>query len=118
METVTLQEKKHKKVFDPLGLEGFELTEGLNSILVNLLGCCGRICFKESEKENVNHFIIEAYDQLATEAMSVKKNPDSWGYYDTMEELIEKYRPILRAALNFEEKYPDYVPNKVAVATV
>jgi hypothetical protein len=111
---MTTEKIQHKKVYDPLGLEGFELTEGLNSVLINLMGCCGRICFKEREKENIDDSIIEKYDQLATEAMNIKNDKNSWGYYDTMEELLKKYGLIVRQTLRFEkENYPPYVPNKI-----
>jgi hypothetical protein len=113
-----ITEKKHKKVFDPLGLEGFELTERLNSILINLMGCCGRIWFKETRKKNPDQSIINKYDEISTEARNVRNDPNSWGYYDTMEELIKKYSPIIKAALKFEKETYSYAANKVAVVTV
>jgi hypothetical protein len=113
---MTTNNVKHEKVYDPLGLEWFELTERLNSVLINLMGCCGRIRFKEREKENIDYSIIEKYDALSTEAVNVRNNPESFGYYDTMRELIKKYGAILRESLRFEkEKYPPYVPNKVGI---
>jgi hypothetical protein len=116
METAALQEKKHKKVFDPLGFEGVELTDRLRFIFIHLAGCCGRIWFKETEKRNPDQSIINKYDEISTEARKTRNNSDSWGYYDTMEELIKKYAPILRAAEKFEEEtYPYYEPNEVEI---
>ena len=109
---------KRKFEPDPLGMINFELTERLNSALINVMCCCGRICFKEGKRENPDHSIIEKYDLLATEAVNVRNGHRTFDTYDRMRKLIKKYSLKLRRAERFEEeKYDDYAGNKVGEVT-
>jgi hypothetical protein len=119
METIIEKESinvKNNKDYDPLGFINFELTERLNSILVNLMGCCGRICFKESKKENPDNAVIEKYDAIACEVADVRSSSQSFDLYDTMRSLIKKYASVYKACIKFEkENYLPYVSTKIGV---
>lgn len=78
-------------------LDWYTKTESANSILNGLVALASREKMKESEKANPDQQRIEELLALRKEAIEAVNNNDNFSSLERMDQVIEKYGPILLA---------------------
>jgi hypothetical protein len=76
-------------------LDWYSLTESANSILNGLIALASREHMKELDKANPDQKRIAELVALRDEAMKVNRDSKTFSSLEKMEEVIEKYSPIL-----------------------
>jgi hypothetical protein len=78
-------------------LDWYSLTESANSILNGLVALASRERRNELNKPNPNQDRIEELESLRDEGIKVSRDTDTFSSLEKMEQVIEKYSPILLA---------------------
>jgi len=78
-------------------LDWYSLTESANSILNGLVALASRERRNELNKPNPNQDRIKELESLRDEGIKVSRDSDTFSSLEKMEQVIEKYSPILLA---------------------
>jgi hypothetical protein len=78
-------------------LDWYSLTESANSILNGLVALASRERRNELNKPNPNQDRIKELESLRDEGIKVSRDTDTFSSLEKMEQVIEKYSPILLA---------------------
>ncbi|MFS2189309.1 hypothetical protein ACCC92_21705 [Mucilaginibacter sp. Mucisp84] len=78
-------------------LDWYSRTESANSILNGLVALASRESMKESEKTNPDQQRIDELQTLRKEAIEAVNNNENFSSLERMDQVIEKYGPILLA---------------------
>jgi len=78
-------------------LDWYSRTESANSILNGLVALASRESMKESEKTNPDQKRIDELQTLRKEAIEAVNNNENFSSLERMDQVIEKYGPILLA---------------------
>ena len=78
-------------------LDWYSLTESANSILNGLVALASRERRNELNKPNPNQDRIKELESLRDEGIKVSRDTDAFSSLEKMEQVIEKYSPILLA---------------------
>jgi hypothetical protein len=79
-------------------LDWYRLTESANGILNGLIAYASRERRKELNKANLDPLRVSELTALHDEVLAINNNTQNFKSMDRMEELINKYGPILKAA--------------------
>lgn len=78
-------------------LDWYSLTESANSILNGLVALASRERRNELNKPNPDQGRIKELESLRDEGIKVSRDTDTFSSLEKMEQVIEKYSPILLA---------------------
>ena len=78
-------------------MDWYSRTESANSILNGLIALASRESMKESEKPQPDQQRIDELQALRKEVIEAVNNNENFASLERLDEVIEKYRPILEA---------------------